>query len=90
MHYLHRPLFPRLVEALADGGVLVVETFAHGNERFGKPSNPDFLLAPGELLERCRGLSIVAFEDGLVDVPRPASVQRVCAVRTPGFRRHAL
>jgi SAM-dependent methyltransferase len=50
-NYLHRPLFPVLVGSLEPGGMLIYETFARGNERFGKPSNPAFLLAPGELLE---------------------------------------
>ena len=80
-NYLHRPLFPLLLEALDTQGVLLYETFAAGNARFGKPSNPDFLLAPGELLARCAGLTIVAFEDGVVERPQPASIQRLCAVR---------
>jgi len=79
-NYLHRPLLPVLVDALETGGVLVYETFARGNERFGKPSNPAFLLAPGELLEAVRGrLRVVAYEDRVVDLPRPAAVQRICA-----------
>ncbi len=83
-NYLWRPLFPALIEALAPEGVLLYETFARGNERFGKPSNPDFLLAPDELLERVRGrLAIVAFEQGLVAAPRPAVIQSLCAVRAP-------
>lgn len=93
-NYLHRPLFPLLIEALGEGGVLLYETFAAGNAAFGKPSNPAFLLAPGELLDRVRGLDVVAFEDGLVDRPRAASVQRICAVRriaaTDGPSRHAI
>ena len=80
-NYLHRPLFPALLAALAPGGVLIYETFAIGNERFGKPSNPAFLLQPGELLEHCRDLDVVAYEDGLIDDPAPASRQRICAVR---------
>lgn len=80
-NYLHRPLFPHLLDALALGGVLIYETFAQGNESVGKPSNPAFLLAPGELLERVRGrLRVVAFEDGFVAQPRPAYVQRICAI----------
>jgi SAM-dependent methyltransferase len=81
-NYLHRPLFPHLVDALAGGGVLIYETFAAGNERFGRPSNPDFLLRPGELLERVAGKTrVVAYEDLQVDEPGPAMVQRICAVR---------
>jgi SAM-dependent methyltransferase len=80
-HYLHRPLFPELIKALAPAGVLIYETFALGNERFGRPSNPDFLLRPGELLEAVRGrLRVIAYEDVFVDQPKPALVQRICAV----------
>jgi len=79
-NYLHRPLLPTLVASLEPGGVLIYETFAQGNERFGKPSNPAFLLAPGELLEAVRGrLRVVAYEDLVVDAPRPAAIQRICA-----------
>ena len=81
-NYLHRPLIPVLAGSLEPGGVLIYETFARGNERFGKPSNPAFLLAPGELLEAARGkLRVIAFEDLVVDDPRPAAVQRLCARR---------
>jgi SAM-dependent methyltransferase len=81
-NYLHRPLLPRLVDALEPGGLLVYETFAQGNERFGKPSNPAFLLAPGELLEAVRGrLRVIAYEDLVVEAPRPAAIQRLCARR---------
>jgi hypothetical protein len=68
---------------VAEGGALLYETFARGNEAFGKPSNPDFLLQPGELLEAFAGFFVVAYEDGLVDAPRPARVQRLCALRGP-------
>ena len=81
-NYLHRPLLPVLVDSLEPGGLLIYETFARGNERFGKPSNPDFLLAPGELLEAVRGkLRVVGYEDLVVEEPRPAAVQRLCARR---------
>jgi SAM-dependent methyltransferase len=81
-NYLHRPLFPQLLGALAPGGVLIYETFAQGNETVGKPSNPAFLLAPGELIDAVRGLlRVVAFQDGFLAEPRPAYVQRICAVR---------
>ena len=83
-NYLHRPLFPELLLALRDDGVLVYETFAVGNERYGRPTNPDFLLRPGELLEVVRGaLRVVAYEDLYVDKPKPARVQRICAVKCP-------
>ena len=80
-NYLHRPLFPHLEAALAESGVLIYETFMAGNERFGRPSNPAFLLRPGELLEAFGALSVVAFEQGVVEKPKPAAVQRLCAVR---------
>ncbi|HSS46319.1 MAG TPA: methyltransferase domain-containing protein [Burkholderiales bacterium] len=84
-NYLHRPLFPRMLEALEQEGVLIYETFAVGNERFGKPSNPNFLLKPGELLEVVRGqLRVIAYEDVYVDHPKPAMVQRICAKRENG------
>jgi SAM-dependent methyltransferase len=81
-NYLHRPLFGQIAAALAPNGVLIYETFARGNEVFGKPSNPDFLLSPGELLELAGrgGLRVVAYEDGVVERPKPARVQRLCAV----------
>lgn len=81
-NYLHRPLFPAIIDAVADDGILIYETFALGNEAFGKPSNPDFLLRPGELLEVVLGgLRVVAFEEGMIAAPRPAVVQRICAVK---------
>jgi len=81
-NYLHRALLPTLVESLAPGGVLIYETFALGNERFGRPSNPAFLLRPGELLAAVRGrLRVIAYEDLEVALPRPAMVQRICAER---------
>jgi SAM-dependent methyltransferase len=83
-NYLHRPLLPALVASLADGGVLLYETFARGNERYGKPSNPAFLLEPGELLRAAAGLYVVAYENLLVTAPRPALLQRLCAVNAPG------
>jgi SAM-dependent methyltransferase len=87
-NYLHRPLLPVLVSSLAQGGVLLYETFARGNERYGRPSNPEFLLEPGELLRACAALRIVAYEDVRVDVPRPALLQRICAINAqavPGW-----
>jgi SAM-dependent methyltransferase len=80
-NYLYRPIFSHLVGALRPGGVLIYETFALGNERYGRPSNPDFLLEPGELLRRVEPLSVIAFEQGLVSSPKPALIQRICALR---------
>ena len=84
-NYLHRPLFPRILEALAPTGVLIYETFATGNERFGRPSNPDFLLRSGELIEVARGhLRVIAYEDLEVTAPKPARIQRICALGLSG------
>ena len=81
-NYLWRPLLPHLEAALRDGGVLIYETFAIGNEEFGRPANPDFLLRRNELLDWLMPrLRIVAFEQGLVSRPKPAVIQRICAVR---------
>lgn len=81
VNYLHRPLFPHLLSALRDDGALLYETFAAGNERFGRPSNPDFLLREGELLDVVRArLVVVAFEQGQAGGERPAVVQRIAAV----------
>lgn len=82
-NYLHRPLFAPLAAALAAGGVVIYETFALGNERLGRPRNPDFLLRPGELLEAFAGLTIVAFEQGEMRRPRPAVIQRIAALAGP-------
>lgn len=83
-NYLFRPRLAELLDCVIPGGVLIYETFMLGNERHGKPSNPDFLLRPGELLDRLRDdYQIVAFEQGEVALPRPAVVQRVCAIRHP-------
>jgi SAM-dependent methyltransferase len=81
--YLHRPLLPAIAQALAAGGALIYETFARGNERFGRPHNPDFLLHPGELLDAFGTLTVVAFEQGEVSTPRPAVIQRIAAVAGP-------
>jgi SAM-dependent methyltransferase len=80
-NYLHRPLFAPIARALAPGGVLIYETFMLGNERFGRPSNPDFLLRPGELWEAFGSLHIIAFEQGRTLQPKPAVMQRLCARR---------
>ena len=81
-NYLHRPLMAALVACVAPGGAFIYETFAAGNEKYGRPSRPDFLLQPGELLEVVRGqLQVVAFEDIYVEAPKPARVQRIVAVR---------
>ena len=81
-NYLHRPLFPALLDAVAHDGLLIYETFAAGNERYGRPTNPDFLLVPGELLEQVRGsFRVLGYEDLDITSPKPAAVQRVCARR---------
>lgn len=79
-NYLHRPLFPALLDALTPGGVLLYETFMEGNERFGRPSRPEFLLKDGELLELVRGrFSVTAYEARMISEPRMAMIQRIAA-----------
>lgn len=86
-HYLHRPRLPLLAQALRDGGLLVYETFAAGQAQFGRPSNPDFLLEPFELAGSFSPmLHVLAFEDGVVERPLRARVQRLCAIRTDPTR----
>lgn len=84
-NYLHRPLLPLIAATLAPGAALIYETFRAGNESYGKPSNPAFLLQPGELLAFALGadLQIIGYEDGLRAQPSPAMIQRICAVRPP-------
>ena len=81
-NYLWRALLPHIVDSVAPGGVLLYETFAQGNETVGRPSNPDFLLAPGELLRACKGLQVVAYEEGYLEQPA-RFVQRIAGVRVP-------
>lgn len=83
-NYLHRPLMPHLIAALEPGGILIYETFAAGNEAFGRPSNPDYLLGPGELLDVFSGFAVVAYEHGMVVRPNPAIIQHICARNAPG------
>jgi SAM-dependent methyltransferase len=80
-NFLSRALLPKLLEALAEGGVLIYETFAVGQERFGKPTNSDFLLRPNELLDAFGSLEVVAFAHGEFREPKPAMRQRICALR---------
>ena len=80
-NYLHRPLFPMLKKSLAEGGVLIYETFMAGNERYGRPSNPAFLLEPGELLAIFGDLQVLGFEEGEMAEPKPSVIQRLCALR---------
>lgn len=83
-NYLFRPRFPDLLACVAPGGVLIYETFMLGNERFGRPASPEFLLRPGELLGSLGAdFTVLAFEQGVVERPKLAVVQRVCAVRRP-------
>ena len=82
-NYLYRPHWDRLPSMLANGGVLIYETFALGNAQFGKPSNPNFLLKTGELLALAarHSLKVIAYEDIYIDEPKPAMVQRLCALK---------
>lgn len=90
-NYLHRPLFPQINACLKQQGILIYETFAVGNEAYGSPRNPDFLLRPGELLQQFLSdpgagekNHCIAYEQGYVDLPRPALLQRICFRRISG------
>ena len=82
VNYLYRPLLGDMLGALKDGGVLIYETFARGNERFTRPRNPDHLLKSGELIETVAGkMQVVAYEHGIIEKgPIPGVIQRICAV----------
>jgi SAM-dependent methyltransferase len=84
-NYLHRSHFPHLIDALRPGAALLIESFGVGNEKFGRPRNPDFHLHPGELLAAFSGrLHVVAYEHGIEHLPRPAVRQRLCVVKSEG------
>jgi SAM-dependent methyltransferase len=91
-NYLYRPYLELLPDLLAEGGVLIYETFAHGNAAFGKPSNPDFLLQTGELLDFAarHSLHVLAYSDLYQAQPKPAMVQSLCAVKGALKERHPL
>jgi len=84
-NYLYRPLMPGLCAALTENGILIYQTFALGNEAYGRPGNPDFLLHEGELrnMAEAAGLEIIACNEGFIDDPAPAIVGQLCA-RNPG------
>jgi SAM-dependent methyltransferase len=80
--YLHRPLFAEFSKNLAPGGVLIYETFMQGHDAYGKPTNPDFLLKPSELLVAFQhALEVIGFEQGYQEMPKPCMMQRICALR---------
>nr|WP_245182287.1 methyltransferase domain-containing protein [Glaciimonas immobilis] len=88
-NYLHRPLVPLMLNSIADQGVLLYETFAEGNQQFGRPSNPDFLLNSGELLQWLiadagQTWQVLAYEEGYVETPKPAMIQRIFAKKGTG------
>ncbi|MEC9101833.1 MAG: class I SAM-dependent methyltransferase [Pseudomonadota bacterium] len=81
-NYLYRPIFPQLLDLLDDGGILIYETFAVGNEKYGRPTNPDYLLKSGELISLVSSqMRIIAYEEGLVRRPAKAYVQRITAAK---------
>ncbi|MDD9906684.1 MAG: class I SAM-dependent methyltransferase [Rhodospirillaceae bacterium] len=81
-NYLWRPILPQIVSAIAPGGLLLYETFALGNEAFGRPRNPNFLLKAGELLEAVRGqLEVLGYEHLQLDTPSPRVIQHIAARR---------
>ena len=80
-NYLYRPLIPAIINVLDKNGILIYETFSLGNEQYGRPSNPDFLLKPGELFSACsEKLRVIAYEEGTIKGPKPSVKQRICAI----------
>ncbi|MFI4930327.1 MAG: class I SAM-dependent methyltransferase [Burkholderiales bacterium] len=79
-NYLWRALMPAIVDSVAEGGFLLYETFALGQEKIGRPANPDFLLRPRELLSATQGLHVIAYEDGMARSPQ-RRLQRLAAWR---------
>ena len=77
VNYLHRPLFSSVRDSLKPGGIVIWDTFAAGNEKYGRPSNPNFLLQEGELLKFFEGFQILDFADGFVETPKPAMRQSI-------------
>ncbi len=83
-NYLYRPLIPTIINSLDKDGILIYETFSVGNEQYGRPSNPDFLLKPGELLSACsKRLRVIAYEEGTFKSPNLSVKQRICAINSP-------
>ncbi len=80
-NYLWRPLFPKIVSSLKVGGIVFYETFAIGNEKYGRPSNPDYLLAEDELLMQFKGFEVLDFEHMKVENPKPEIKQAIAAKR---------
>ena len=81
VNYLSRPLFPKIIDGLAHNGILIYQTFAIGNAKFGRPRNPDFLLRENELLDAfAQRLTVVEFHQGYIEKPSPAIVQRICCI----------
>jgi len=84
-NYLYRPIFSDLAAAVAEGGILIYQTFAAGNEAYGKPCNPDFLLQENELLDAFGSqLDVLEFYQGYVEEPAPAVIQRICCRKAIG------
>ena len=81
-NYLWRPLMPHIISAVDNDGILIYETFSSGNEVFGKPNNPEYLLQPAELLKLVNGdLEVIAYESGMIKIPQVAIIQRICAIK---------
>ena len=81
VNYLHRPLYSRIMESLEEGGVLIYQTFADGNSRYGKPKNPDYLLKRGELKTVFGGMRIISYQHGYLSYPSQSVVQRICCIK---------
>lgn len=79
VNYLWRPLFPQMLFSLEAGGIMIYETFAEGNEKYGRPKNPEYLLAADELKQACSQTDILHYQHGFVETPDPAVKQYIVA-----------
>ena len=79
-NYLWRPVLADIVACVADDGILIYQTFARGQEKFGRPTNKDFLLTRNELIAAVLPkMTVIAFEHGLIDSDPPRVIQRIVA-----------
>ncbi len=62
-NFLHRPLVKELRDGVKPGGTIIYETFTVDQPQYGPPSNPDFLLKPGELREMFGMWEILSYHE---------------------------
>jgi len=79
--YLHRALFPALLEAVRPGGMILLRTFSHAGPFAAGSLSKDFVLEPGELLELCSGWAVLCHEEGLEASRKGGSLAGILARR---------